>query len=64
MKDVPLAHLQGGASRGSLRPEAGLPAEAFAKAGGGHPQPDLFRPTIRVPLRGVQADAKRANAKT
>jgi len=25
--------------------------------------PDLFRPTIRVPLRASQADFKRANAK-
>ena len=25
--------------------------------------PDLFRPTIRVPLRATQADSKRANAK-
>jgi hypothetical protein len=32
--------------------------------GGGHPQPDLFRPTIRVPLRSTQAESKRANAKT
>lgn len=31
--------------------------------GGGHPLPDLFRPTIRVSLRVPQAEAKRANAK-
>ncbi len=40
-----------------------LAAEALAKAGGGHPQPALFCPTIRVPLRATQAEAKRANAK-
>jgi hypothetical protein len=31
--------------------------------GGGQPLPDLFCPTIRVPLRAMQAEAKRANAK-
>ena len=40
--------------RGTAFTKAGLPAEALAKAGGGHPQPDLFRPTIRVPLRATQ----------
>ena len=34
------------------------------KTGGGHPQLALFYPTIRVPLRVMQADAKHANAKT
>ena len=53
MKDVPLAHLQGGASRDSLRPEAGLPAEAFAKAGGGQGiQPSLV-PLLRFEIQGV-----------
>jgi len=49
--------------RGDNLRKAGKPAEALAKAGGGHPLPDLFRPTIRVPLRTMQADFKRANAK-
>lgn len=31
--------------------------------GGGHPQHALFYPTIRVPLRAMQAESKRANAK-
>jgi hypothetical protein len=31
--------------------------------GGGHPLPDLFCPTIRVPLRAAQAVAKHANTK-
>ncbi len=30
--------------------------------GGGQPLPDLFRPTIRIPLRATQAKLKRANA--
>jgi hypothetical protein len=30
--------------------------------GGGQAQPALFFPTIRVPLRATQAEAKRANA--
>jgi hypothetical protein len=29
------------------------------QTGGGHPLPDLFRPTIRVPLRGVPVEFKR-----
>ena len=62
-KPSPFAHLQAGASGDSLRPKAGLPAEALAKAGGGHPLPALFTPTIRAPLRASQADSKRANAK-
>jgi hypothetical protein len=36
---------------------------AQARFGGGHPQPALFYPTIRVPLQATQAEAKRANAK-
>ena len=62
-KPSPCAHLQAGASGGSRRSKAGLPAEALAKAGGGHPLPDLFRPTIRVPLRATQAESKRGNIK-
>jgi len=31
--------------------------------GGGHPTPDLFKPTIRVPLRATQAESKRVNTK-
>jgi hypothetical protein len=31
--------------------------------GGGHPQPDLFSPTIRVQLKATQAESKRPNAK-
>ena len=65
-KAVPLRRVQRGASgdslRESLRP-AGKPAEALAKAGGGQGLPDLFYPTIRVPLRAMQAEAQRANAK-
>ena len=30
---------------------------------GGHPLPDLFRPTIYVPLRATQAESKRGTTK-
>jgi hypothetical protein len=42
-----------------------LSAKSFpgASNGGGQAQPDLFCPTIRVPLRTTQAESKRANAK-
>lgn len=33
------------------------------KFGGGQPIPDLFCPTIRVPLRAARAEFVRANAK-
>jgi len=35
---------------------------AQARFGGGDPQPALFYPTIRVPLRATEAEAKRASA--
>jgi hypothetical protein len=55
-KAVPLRRVQRGASgdslRESLRP-AGKPAEALAKAGGGHPiQPSLV-PLLRFAIQGV-----------
>lgn len=42
--------------------ERGGSSEAWF--GGGYPLPDLFTPTIRVPLRARLAEPKRANAKT
>jgi site-specific DNA recombinase len=38
-------------------------AKVVNEFGGGHPLPDLFRPTIRVPLRAMQTGSTRANAK-
>ena len=59
-KPPPFARVQQGVLGDSLR-KAGLPAEALAKAGGGHPLPDLFCPTIRVPLRfPLNANARKA----
>jgi hypothetical protein len=38
-------------------------ASERSKNAGGHPQPDLFCPSIRVPLRASQPESKRAYAK-
>ena len=63
LKPSPFARVQRGASgdslRESLRP-AGKPAEALAKAGGGHPQPAVFYPTIREPLRATKGGCRGA----
>ena len=52
-KPSPFAHLQAGASGNSLRPKAGLPAEALAKAGGGQGFQPALGPLLHFEIRGV-----------
>jgi hypothetical protein len=53
MAPSPFAHPQGCAKGDSLRPKAGLPAEALAKAGGGQAIQPSLGPLLRFEIQGV-----------
>ena len=56
MKPSPFAHVHQGASEDSLR-EAGLPAEALAKAGGGQAIQPSLGSLIRFEIQGFAVAA-------
>ena len=53
MKPSLFAHVQQGASGDSLRPKAGLPAEALAKAGRGQAIQPSLGSLLRFEVQGV-----------